>query len=168
MDKGFDRMWAPWRMNYIDGSHKNEGCIFCVKPKQDNDRENLLLYRGNKCHIIMNLFPYNNGHIMISPYKHTGNLEELDDEEMLEIMNLSGMCIKVMKNSINPAGFNAGFNLGKAAGAGVDDHLHFHIVPRWNGDTNFMPVLGETKVISEHILQTYDKLKKAIKALEEK
>lgn len=168
MDKNFERMWAPWRMNYIDGSHKEEGCFFCSKPNDNRDRENLILYRGKNCFTLMNLFPYNNGHIMISPYKHTGDFENLNDEEMLEIMKLSKLTISAMKASINPAGFNAGFNLGRPAGAGVADHLHFHIVPRWNGDTNFMPVIGETKVISEHILQTYDKIKDAIKTLEEK
>jgi len=168
MAEGFDRIWAPWRMNYIDGSHKNEGCIFCVKPAQNNDRENLILYRGKSCFTMMNLFPYNNGHIMISPYKHTGDIGKLSDNEMLEIMTLSKKFIKVMKQSINPDGFNAGFNIGRVAGAGVANHLHFHVVPRWNGDTNFMPVLGETKVISEHILKTYDKLKNAINRLEEK
>jgi len=168
MSKGLEKMWAPWRMNYIDGSYKNEGCIFCVKPNQNKDRENLILHRGKTCFTMMNLFPYNNGHIMISPYKHTGNLEDLSDEEMVEIMTLSKKFIRAMKLSMNPAGFNAGFNIGKVAGAGVADHLHLHIVPRWEGDTNFMPVIGETKVISEHILQTYDKLKNAISRLEEK
>lgn len=153
-----DRMWAPWRMAYIDGSHKDEGCIFCVKPEQKTDRDNLILYRGKTAFVMMNLFPYNNGHLMIAPYQHTGNLSDLNDAELLEIMTLSTKMIEVMKAVMKPDAFNAGFNLGQSAGAGVADHLHFHVVPRWNGDTNFMPVIGETKVISEHIMATYDKL----------
>lgn len=161
-DIGVKKMWAPWRMRYINGTHKDDGCIFCVKPKEEKDKENLILYRGKYTFIIMNLFPYNNGHIMIAPYKHTGNLEDLEEGEMLEIMTLSAKMISLMKSIMRPDGFNAGFNLGQAAGAGVADHLHFHVVPRWIGDTNFMPILGDTKVISEHIFDTYDKLKMLI------
>jgi ATP adenylyltransferase len=116
---------------------------------------------------MMNLFPYTNGHVMVIPYKHTGNIEDLDDEEMLELMNLCKLTVKAMKSIIGPEGFNIGFNVGRPAGAGVVDHVHMHIVPRWVGDTNFMPLLAETKVISEHIFDTYDKLKSALLKLEE-
>jgi len=168
-ETGIKRVWAPWRMRYIDGSHKDEGCIFCTKPKEEEtkDKENLILYRGKKAFIMMNLFPYTNGHVMVIPYKHTGNIEDLDDDEMLEIMNLCKLTVKGMKDIISPEGFNIGFNIGRPAGAGVVDHVHMHIVPRWIGDTNFMPLLAETKVISEHIFDTYDKLKSALLKLEE-
>lgn len=166
-ESGIKRIWAPWRMRYIDGTHKDEGCIFCNKPEQDTDRENLILHRGEHAYIIMNLFPYTNGHVMVVPYKHTGNLEDLEDSYLLDIMKLSQFCVKAMKKCMGPAGFNAGFNIGRPAGAGVVDHVHLHIVPRWIGDTNFMPLLSETKVISEHIYDTYDKIKKAMKSLEE-
>ena len=156
------KLWAPWRMAYIENTNKDEGCIFCVKPKQSNDRENLLLFRGDYSFVIMNLFPYNNGHLMIAPYRHTGDFTSLKDNEMLEIMKLSSKMIGVLKEIMNPDGFNTGFNIGRAAGAGIADHLHFHIVPRWIGDTNFMPVIGETKVISEHIFDTYDKIKEKL------
>lgn len=152
------RLWAPWRMAYINGLNKSEGCIFCEKPESTEDRQNLILHRGKKAFVLMNLYPYNNGHLMIAPYKHTGDFLELDDEELLEIMQLSQMSMKVLEKAMNPGGFNTGFNIGKAAGAGIDAHLHFHIVPRWLGDTNFMPVVGEMKVISEHLEVTYDKL----------
>lgn len=157
-EEGNERLWAPWRMAYINGLGKSEGCIFCENSDEDEDKKNLILYRGKKAFVIMNLYPYNNGHLMVAPYKHTGDFTELDDSELLEIMQLAQLSIKVLKKAMNPAGFNTGFNIGKAAGAGIDAHLHFHIVPRWVGDTNFMPVIGEMKVISEHLEVTYDKL----------
>ncbi len=153
-----EKIWAPWRMRYIDGSHKDDGCIFCVKPTQTTDKENLIVYRGKYAFAMMNLFPYTNGHTMVAPYRHTAIFEELTDEEVLDIHNVSSLIIKAIRKTMNPDGFNLGYNLGRTAGAGIVDHLHFHIVPRWNGDTNFMPVIGEVKVISEHIEQTYDKL----------
>jgi ATP adenylyltransferase len=159
---GYEKMWAPWRMRYIEGTHEDKGCIFCVKPKEDKDRDNLILFRGKYSFVMMNLFPYNNGHLMVAPYRHTGDLTVLEDNEILEIMKLSSKMIKVIRKIMKPDGFNTGFNLGRAAGAGIADHVHFHIVPRWIGDTNFMPVLGEVKVISEHIFDTYDKIKKEI------
>ncbi len=160
-----EKLWAPWRISYIIGEKKDEGCIFCTKPKQNKDKENLILYRGNYSFVIMNLFPYNNGHLMVVPYRHLSVFEDFSDDEMLEIMKNSAMMIKVLKAVMKPEGFNTGFNIGKCSGAGIDDHLHFHIVPRWAGDTNFMPVIGETKVISEHIEETYDKLYKKLREL---
>lgn len=157
-----DRLWAPWRMTYISGDHVDEGCIFCNKPKETKDKANLILFRGEYSFIMMNLFPYNNGHLMVAPYKHTGNLEDLNDSELLEMMQLVQKSIKAMKRCMRPDGFNTGFNIGRAAGAGIADHVHFHIVPRWVGDTNFMPTLAGTKVISEHILKTYDKIYKEL------
>ena len=163
-EQGKERLWAPWRMSYISGLKDAKDCIFCEKSSENNDCENLILHRGKKAFVLMNLFPYNNGHLMVAPYKHTGDFLQLDDEELLEIMQLSRLAMKVLNKIMNPAGFNTGFNIGKAAGAGIDAHLHFHIVPRWIGDTNFMPVVGEMKVISEHIEITYGKLLEGFKS----
>jgi len=153
-----DYMWAPWRMDYIL-SAKPEGCIFCEKPAQKTDRDNLILFRGDTCFVIMNFYPYNNGHLMIVPYRHVSDLEVLKINERAELMSILTKSSEVIKSSMNPDGLNIGMNLGRVAGAGIDDHLHFHIVPRWNGDTNFMPVLGHTKVIAQALYETWDMLK---------
>ncbi|NOZ62146.1 MAG: HIT domain-containing protein [Calditrichaeota bacterium] len=160
------KLWAPWRIEYIE-MPKEDGseCIFCEKPAQQRDEENLILYRGKTCFIIFNRFPYNNGHLMIVPFKHTSDLNDLSAEEKLELMNLLIASQRALSELMSPQGFNIGMNLGLVAGAGVKDHLHFHIVPRWNGDTNFMPVLAETKVISEGLEQTYRKLKPVFERL---
>ena len=122
-------LWAPWRIEYITGG-KKEGCIFCDKPKEGNDKKNLILYKGETSFIIMNRYPYSNGHLMAVPYRHINNMSELDHKERLELMNLTTKCIEILK-VMNPDGFNIGMNLGTAGGAGIDDHLHFHIVPSW-------------------------------------
>ncbi len=155
------QLWAPWRIQYIR-SPKHDGCIFCDFPKENRDRERLILYRGKHSFIIMNNYPYNPGHIMIAPYRHVGKWEDLNDEELLEIMKLSQLAVKAIKRVMNPDGFNMGVNLGRVAGAGIDDHVHLHIVPRWNGDTNFMPVVADTKVIPESLQEAYDGLRKAV------
>lgn len=152
-------LWAPWRMRYIR-SPKRHGCIFCEKPGEGRDRENLILYRGRKCFVIMNRYPYNNGHLMVAPYRHVGDFEGLEEEEMAEIMRLLAMSVKALRRAYRPDGFNIGVNLGRAAGAGVEGHIHFHVVPRWVGDTNFMPVFSETRVIPELLEETYNKLLK--------
>ena len=149
-------IWAPWRIEYIT-KEKEEGCIFCEKPKERKDRENLIVYRGKTGFIIMNRYPYSNGHLMAVPYKHVSELSRLDDEGRLELIKLTEKCVEILK-VIKPDGFNIGMNLGKIAGAGIEDHLHFHVVPRWAGDTNFMPVIADTKVMPEYIDQTYTKL----------
>ncbi|NJE07152.1 HIT domain-containing protein [Thermococcus sp. M39] len=154
-------IWAPWRIRYIR-SPKHDGCIFCDFPKENRDKERLILYRGKHAFIIMNNYPYNPGHVMIAPYRHVGKWEDLTDEELLEIMKLSQLMIKALKKAMNPDGFNMGVNLGRVAGAGIDDHVHLHIVPRWNGDTNFMPVLADVKVIPQAIEESYEDLKKAL------
>ncbi len=161
---GFEKLWAPWRMKYIEGiNSKNDGeCIFCEKPKEDNDKKNFIIYRGKKNFVILNIFPYNNGHLLVIPYKHTSEIKDLDSETMLELMKITNIVIETIKKTMRPDGFNIGMNLGRTAGAGVKEHLHMHIVPRWNGDTNFMPVIGGTKVISESLEDTYEKLSKAI------
>ncbi|MCD6373788.1 MAG: HIT domain-containing protein [Thermococcus sp.] len=158
-------LWAPWRIEYIR-SPKHEGCIFCDFPKENRDRERLILHRGEHTFVIMNNYPYNPGHVMIAPYRHVGKWEELTDEELLEIMKLSQLMIRAIKKAMNPDGFNLGVNLGRVAGAGIDSHVHLHIVPRWNGDTNFMPVIADTKVIPESLEEAYDELKKAIEEVE--
>lgn len=158
------KMWAPWRMKYITGAaDKNpKGCIFCKKPKGKADRENYILHRGKGAFVIMNIFPYNNGHLMIAPYRHVGDFTALNAEELLEIMQLAQACQKAMSSVMKPQGYNLGFNLGLVAGAGIEDHIHLHLVPRWNGDTNFMPVLANTKVVSEALEDSFKKLKKAL------
>ena len=155
-----NHLWAPWRMQYITKS-KDGDCIFCTKPKQDNDRMNLILHRGKNNFIILNAYPYNPGHLMVVFYRHVAHLEDLSNEETKEHFELIQKSVTLMKNTIHPAGFNIGLNIGKVAGAGVEGHLHTHIVPRWQGDVNFMPVLGETRVVSEGLDTTYDKLKDA-------
>ncbi|HID11997.1 MAG TPA: HIT domain-containing protein [Candidatus Latescibacteria bacterium] len=159
------QLWAPWRMKYILEVDRPDGCILCDKPKEDRDEENLILYRGETCFVIMNKFPYNNGHLMVAPYRHTADLAELSPKEREELMALAGMGVTVLQQVLSAHGFNIGMNLGRVAGAGIDQHLHLHIVPRWSGDTNFMPVLGEVKVISEALEETYRKLKAGFEAI---
>lgn len=150
-------IWAPWRIDYIL-SKKGPGCIFCDKPKEDRDRDNLILYRGNLCFVIMNLYPYNNGHLMVVPYRHVFSIVELNDEELLEIMKTVNLSVTALKEAFHPEGFNIGLNIGKVAGAGIEEHLHLHIIPRWVGDTHFMALLGEVRVIPEHVKSSYDRL----------
>ena len=151
-------IWAPWRIQYIK-SEKPKGCILCDKPAEDKDKENYILYRGVKNFIILNAFPYNPGHLLVAPYRHTGNMEELTAAERNEHYELVSRSIKVLKEILNPGGFNIGANLGKVAGAGIDDHFHSHIVPRWNGDTNFVPVLADVRVVPQALADTYDALR---------
>ena len=153
-----EKLWAPWRMDYIL-QEKPQGCIFCDKPGQDQDRENLILFRGSFCFVIMNFYPYNNGHLLIVPFRHTADLAGLTSGEQTEMMTLLGRSTQVLQDGMKPNGFNIGMNLGRIAGAGIDDHLHFHIVPRWEGDTNFMPVTGHTKVLSQGLYESWDLLK---------
>jgi ATP adenylyltransferase len=146
-------------MEYINGIDKEEsGCIFCNKPKQNNDRENLIVYRSENVFIILNLYPYNNGHLLVVPYTHVDHIEKLDEASGVEIWRLCSLCTSVLSRAFCPDGFNIGMNIGRTAGAGIDQHIHLHIVPRWNGDTNFMPAVGKTKIISQDILETYDAL----------
>ena len=155
-----EHLWAPWRMAYIDPSGaKEQGCIFCVKPQEDRDEENLILYRGERCFVLMNLFPYNNGHLMIAPYAHVPDIERLDAETLTEIMLTAQKSLAALRAALRPDGFNMGINQGTVAGAGIADHIHFHVVPRWNGDTNFMPVLADTKVMPDYLRNTYRQLK---------
>ncbi|MCK5655560.1 MAG: HIT domain-containing protein [Candidatus Aureabacteria bacterium] len=156
-----DNLWAPWRMKYIENilTDRKGKCIFCAKPEENNDKANMIITRGKKCFVIMNLYPYNNGHLMIAPYAHVPNLTSLDNETILEILKMLQKCEQALRSSFHPDGFNVGVNIGRAAGAGIDQHIHFHVVPRWNGDTNFMPVLDNTKVIVQSLEDTYNTLK---------
>lgn len=160
-----DRMWAPWRYTYIKSAREGSGeCIFVELPAQSDDRKNLILYRGQTAFVIMNAFPYNNGHLMVAPYKHTSDLGELNDAELLEIQQLVRNCVRWLSAAYRPEGFNIGVNLGRAAGAGIEDHLHWHIVPRWSGDTNFMPVVGEVRVLPQSLEESYDSIKAVIES----
>jgi ATP adenylyltransferase len=167
---GFERLWAPWRMKYIDGMDVsgNAECIFCEKPCEDEDEKNFIVYRGTSCYLILNVFPYNNGHLLVVPFCHTSGLESLDSETRLELMDLSALAVKAVKSFMRPDGFNLGMNIGRSAGAGIADHLHLHVVPRWNGDTNFMPVIGFTKVISEGLEDNYRRLREAMEKISKK
>jgi len=151
-------LWAPWRIKYIL-MKKPEECILCSNPKENNDKQNHILYRGDKNFIIMNSFPYNPGHLLVAPYRHVASLEELTMDELHEHFEIVSRAIKVLKRQFKPGGFNVGANLGKVAGAGIDDHFHSHIVPRWQGDTNCMPVISDTRVVPEALAETYRKLK---------
>jgi len=151
-------LWAPWRKPYIEKEVQLDGCILCEKPRNREDRKNLILFRGQYCFILLNLYPYNNGHLMISPYRHVDSLLSLSSEELAEMWRLAQKSEGILRGVMAPEGFNLGMNLGKVAGAGIADHIHLHVVPRWGGDTNFMPVTGETKVISEDVSSTYERL----------
>lgn len=152
-------LWAPWRMAYIL-SDKTHGCIFCEMPKQERskDRDNLILYRSSHTFVMMNRYPYNNGHLMVVPYPHTPSFDGLTDKALVDFMKVTQHSVNSLKKVFMPEGFNIGINIGKIAGAGMEDHLHLHMVPRWAGDTSFMTVLDEVRVIPEHIMDTYDKL----------
>ena len=150
-------IWAPWRMEYIL-SGKEQHCIFCELPKQERDRDNLILYRSVHSFVIMNRYPYNNGHILVVPYRHVSALEGLDDAVLLDFMKVTRHSVASIRKAFMPDGFNIGINIGRIAGAGMEEHVHLHMVPRWAGDTSFMTVFDEVRVIPEHIMSTYDKL----------
>jgi ATP adenylyltransferase len=154
-----DHLWTPWRMTYLtEGSAGDGECVFCDKLKSTDDAANHILYRGQHCFVTLNLFPYNNGHLMVVPNRHISALEELDEAEVSELMHITQLTLHVLKAAFNPQGFNIGINQGQVAGAGIAAHLHQHVVPRWGGDTNFTSVISETRVIPEWIDQTYTRL----------
>jgi ATP adenylyltransferase len=155
-----ERLWTPWRMEYMSSMGADSGsCFFCEALQADKDEELLVLHRGESAFVIMNAFPYNTGHVMIAPMRHSGDLSELEPAERSELMELTNRTIDVIKEAIGPEGFNTGMNLGRIAGAGVPGHLHVHVVPRWAGDTNFMPIVGRTKVLPELLTDTAAKLR---------
>jgi len=157
------RIWAPWRLSYVKDAAKDieEQCIFCAKPAQGDDEANLIVHRGEHCFVILNLFPYTNGHLMVAPYQHLGRLQDLPAATLAEMMALAQRGMSRLEGAYDPHGFNVGFNQGRVAGAGVEHHIHMHVVPRWGGDTNFMPVIADTKVMPQSIAQSYEALKGA-------
>lgn len=152
--------FTPWRMTYIKGANAAEDteCVLCAKGREQPAVEHLVLYRGETCYILMNLYPYNTGHLMVTPYAHTADLPGLDAAVAGELFELTRRSVAILTAALAPDGFNIGMNLGRTAGAGIDEHLHMHVVPRWNGDANFMPIIGGTKLIPEALDQTYAKL----------
>ncbi len=162
------RLWAPWRMEYILDEHKHEGCLFCdvSKKKGDRtnrsrDRRNLILHRGKHSFVILNKYPYNSGHLMVIPYFHTSTFDGLSDEVLFDLIKNVDMSVNILRDVLRPDGFNMGLNFGKVAGAGMESHMHIHVVPRWTGDTDSMPIIAETRVMPEHLKKTYNKLLKA-------
>ena len=155
------RIWAPWRLAYVKhaSNEAEAGCIFCSKPEEEDDAANLIVHRGERCFVLLNLFPYTSGHLMVAPYDHLGSLADLDEPTVAEMMALAQRSIRVLEEAYAPEGFNVGFNQGRAAGAGVEHHIHMHVVPRWGGDTNFMPVLGDTRVMPQSLEQSYELLR---------
>jgi ATP adenylyltransferase len=151
-------LWAPWKMEYIKNKDASQK-IFSSKPNETEDKGNFILYRGESCYIIMNYYPYNNGHLMIVPYEESDSVENLADETLTEIMRLTKKTMKILRENLQCHGFNFGANIGKGSGASIEGHLHFHIVPRWISDTSFMPVVGSTKVVAQGLHDTYDQLK---------
>jgi ATP adenylyltransferase len=156
-----ERLWAPWRLEYVQGGADGAECIFCAKGASADDEADLVVHRGERAFVLMNLYPYSNGHLMVAPYRHVAEPGDLDDGERLELWALLERGLAALRSVAAPDGFNAGVNLGRVAGAGVEGHLHLHVVPRWNGDTNFMPVLADVKVMPEHITRTAAKLRDA-------
>lgn len=152
-----DRLWAPWRIGYVQS--QKEGCFLCEALKRKDDSESLIVVRRALCFAILNRFPYNNGHLLVAPNHHKTMMKDLEHEERDELMELVDESVDALREALNPHGFNIGINLGRVAGAGVPEHLHIHIVPRWDGDTNFMPILADTKVISQSLEELYDLLR---------
>ncbi|HIC96975.1 MAG TPA: HIT domain-containing protein [Aquificaceae bacterium] len=159
-------LWAPWRSDYVESVGKIEDCFLCGAASQPENRwrEFLVLYKSSESFIILNKYPYNSGHLMIVPLIHTSSYESLSDATVMDMHRLLKLSLRILGRVFNPHGFNIGYNLGRPAGAGLETHLHMHVVPRWNGDTNFMPVLAKTKVISQDLLTTYDRLKEALRS----
>jgi ATP adenylyltransferase len=157
------RIWAPWRLAYVTDAAKDneEECIFCTKPAAGDDEANLIVHRAESCFVILNLYPYTNGHLMIAPYAHVGRLQELPAETVAEMMDLAQRAMERLESAYEPHGYNVGFNQGRVAGAGVEHHIHLHVVPRWAGDNNFMPVIADTKVMPQTLEQSFEALKGA-------
>lgn len=149
-----ERLWAPWRLSYVTQA-RPDGCVFCARPAAGDDEDALIVARGDTCFVVLNLYPYNPGHLMVIPYRHVADLAELTPAESAEAQVLIVQALEVLRSEMSPGGFNVGLNLGDAAGAGIAAHMHWHVVPRWEGDTNFMPVLAETKVMPQHLATTW-------------
>lgn len=154
-------LWAPWRREYVRGPKDGE-CVFCALPSQGDDVSARIVDRDTRCFTMLNAFPYASGHVMVSPYRHVGDLEALEDDESAEMMRLARRATAALREVLSPAGFNLGLNVGTVAGAGFGDHLHLHLVPRWEGDTNFMPLIAGTRVMSQSLDATYEALARAL------
>ena len=152
-------LWAPWRLEYVQGGGDAEGCIFCAAAAGEG--RDLVVRRGERAYAVMNLYPYSNGHLMVAPYRHLAGPGDLDEVERAELWRLLDEAVRALTAAMSPDGFNAGINLGRVAGAGVEGHLHLHVVPRWNGDTNFMPVLADVRVIPEALVESARRLREA-------
>jgi ATP adenylyltransferase len=155
------RIWAPWRLAYVKDASKNnvDECIFCTKPAEEDDERNLIVHRGERCFVILNLFPYTNGHLMVAPYEHNGELQDLDPETVAEMMALAQRSMQRLDQVYEPHGYNVGVNQGRIAGAGFEGHIHLHVVPRWGGDTNFMAVIGDTRVMPQSLEDSFKALR---------
>jgi len=158
-----NRIWAPWRLRYVKDADKDneDQCVFCAKPALGDDETALIVHRGENCFVILNLYPYTNGHLMVSPYEHVGRIQEIPDETTTEMLGLAKVAMNRLEDVYRPQGFNVGFNQGKAAGAGVEHHIHMHVVPRWSGDTNFMPVIADHRVMPQSLEDSYMALRQA-------
>lgn len=154
-------IWSPWRMKYIVGEKNKEGCVFCQEAACQDGPENLIVFRGKFAYVILNQYPYTSGHLMVVPYAHRSSLDQLASQDRIEIIELTSCCLEVLRREYNAEGFNIGMNIGASAGAGILEHVHMHIVPRWGGDTNFMSALGATRVLPESLEETYTRIKKA-------
>jgi ATP adenylyltransferase len=158
------RLWAPWRLEYIQGPKTGE-CIFCAKPDEGDDEAALIVWRGQRSFVMLNAYPYNNGHVMVSPFDHVATIEELPDQTLLELMNLSQLSLAALRTAYSPEGFNLGINQGRIAGAGFEQHVHLHVVPRWAADTNFMPAIGATRVLPQSLADSRAALRQAFEHL---
>ncbi|MGB9611135.1 MAG: HIT family protein [Bryobacteraceae bacterium] len=159
-----DRLWSPWRYHYVSTVSPGDECIFCAKAREDRDEENLILIRGRLNYALLNLFPYTTGHLMITPYRHVAQLEDLTDEESFELIQMTRQAVRCLRSVYRPQGFNLGMNLGECAGAGIAGHLHMHVLPRWTGDANFMTTIAETRVMPEDLRETWRKLSAAFRS----
>lgn len=153
-----DRLWSPWRYQYVSRATPGDACIFCQKPAEQKDRENYILYRGEHAFVLLNLFPYTSGHLMIAPYRHVARMGEADEEALIEMIKLTAQAERALTEVYRPQGLNIGMNLGECAGAGIAGHIHIHALPRWTGDANFMTTVGETRVLPEDLDSTYERL----------
>ena len=152
------RIWAPWRLRYVKDANKSSECVFCTKPELGYDPEALIVHRGERCFVILNLYPYTSGHLMVMPFEHLGRLQDIDPEITAEMMDLAQQAMRRMEEVYAPEGFNGGLNQGRVAGAGLEGHIHLHVVPRWAGDNNYMPVLADTRVMPQSLEESYDAL----------
>jgi ATP adenylyltransferase len=154
-------LWSPWRMTYIEKQKEEEGCVFCDAPALPDGPENLIVFRSQRAYVILNRYPYTSGHLMVVPYDHRPSLEDLDPETRAEIMELATQGIRALRRAYHPEGFNLGVNIGEPAGAGITEHVHLHVVPRWTGDTNFMSSLGQTRVLPQSLEDTWQRVRAA-------